>query len=144
MGHDVMTASTEDLSEMQRFLANRGVAHYLPTTVTASVDATLRALESLADAIEAAPRDGEAQPIGIHLEGPFLSHAKRGVHPSALLQPPSIELFNRFHTAARGHIRLMTIAPEPNAATPSEPSRPRLGLYIEAHAALRRDGLPSP
>ena len=123
MGHDVMSASAADLSEMQRFLATRGVAHYLPTTVTATIDNTLRALESLADAIEAAPRNGEAQPIGIHLEGPFLSHAKRGVHPPALLQPPSIELFDRFHTAARGHIRLMTIAPEPNAATnPGGPS----------------------
>lgn len=121
MGHDVMTATPADLGEMQRFLANRGVALYLPTTVTASVDATLHALESLADAIEAAPRDGEAQPIGIHLEGPFLSHAKRGVHPPALLQPPSIELFDRFYAAARGHIRLLTIAPEPNAAAPSGP-----------------------
>ena len=133
MGHDVMTASPADLSEMQRFLASRGVAHYLPTTVTAPIDATLRALESLADATEAAPRDGEARPIGIHLEGPFLSHAKRGVHPPALLQPPSIELFDRFRAAARGHIRLMTIAPEPNAAGP--PSGPSTALDLIAHAA---------
>jgi N-acetylglucosamine-6-phosphate deacetylase len=112
MGHDVMSASPAGLREMQRFLASRGVAHYLPTTVTAPVDATLHALEALADAIEAAPREGEARPVGIHLEGPFLSHAKRGVHPTALLQPPSIELFDRFNAAARGHIRLMTIAPE--------------------------------
>ncbi len=50
--------------------------------------------------------------MGIHLEGPFLSHAKRGVHPAAELQPPSIPLFDRLQQAARGHIRLMTIAPE--------------------------------
>jgi N-acetylglucosamine-6-phosphate deacetylase len=38
------------------------------------------------------------------------------VHPPELLQPPSIELFDRFWQAARGHIRLMTVAPElPNA-----------------------------
>ncbi len=139
MGHDVMSASTADLSEMQRFLAARGVAHYLPTTVTASVGATMRALESLANAIEAAPRDGEARPIGIHLEGPFLSHAKRGVHPPALLQPPSIELFDRFYAAARGHIRLLTIAPEPNAAAPSGPwalePGPSPALDLIAHAA---------
>jgi len=132
MGHDVMSASAADLSEMQRFLASRGVAHYLPTTVTAPVDATLRALEALADAIEAAPRDGEAQPIGIHLEGPFLSHAKRGVHPPALLQPPSIELFDHFYAAARGHIRLMTIAPEPNAV--AVPSGPSAALDLIRHA----------
>lgn len=112
MGHDVMSASPADLSEMQQFLATRGVAHYLPTTVTAPIDATLRALDALANAIESKPRDGEAQPVGIHLEGPFLSHAKRGVHPADELQPPSIELFDRFNQAARGHIRVLTIAPE--------------------------------
>jgi N-acetylglucosamine-6-phosphate deacetylase len=124
VGHDVMQSSPKDLSKIQRFLAQHGVAHYLPTTVTAPIDTTLRALEALANAIEAAPSDHEqvdpanigARPIGIHLEGPFLSHAKRGVHPPAELQPPSIDLFNRFQTAARGHIKLLTIAPEPNAA----------------------------
>ena len=119
MGHDVMQATPAQLSELQRFLATHGVAHYLPTTVTAPVDATLRSLEALATLIESAPRENEATPIGIHLEGPFLSHAKRGVHPPANLQPPSIELFDRFQTAARGHIKLVTIAPEPNASTAS-------------------------
>jgi N-acetylglucosamine-6-phosphate deacetylase len=112
MGYDVMTASPSELSELQQFLAKHGVAHYLPTTVTASIDDTLHALEALAGAIESEPHDKEAKPIGIHLEGPFLSHLKRGVHPAAKLQQPSIELFDRFQKAARGHISLMTIAPE--------------------------------
>ena len=111
-GHDVMHASPAELGQMQRFLASRGTAHYLPTTVTAPIDDTLRALENLADAIERPTPTNEATPIGIHLEGPFLSHAKRGVHPSNLLQRPSIALFDRFQQAARGHIRLLTVAPE--------------------------------
>jgi N-acetylglucosamine-6-phosphate deacetylase len=131
--HDVMSATPAGLSEMQRFLATRGLAHYLPTTVTAPIDATLRALESLANAIEAAPQPDEAQPVGIHLEGPFLSHAKRGVHPSDLLQPPSIELFDRFNAAARGHIKLVTIAPESNAVA-SKPSSAALDLIRYATA----------
>src|SRR6202008_3648564 len=58
-----------------------------------------------------------ATPLGIHLEGPFLSHSKRGVHTDALLEPPSIALFDRFWNAAEGKICLMTIAPElPGAA----------------------------
>jgi len=115
IGHDVMTASPSDLHQLQLFLAQHGVAHYLPTTVTASIDATLRALEALANLIESPTRANETQPIGIHLEGPFLSHAKPGVHSPALLQPPSITLFDRFQTAARGHIKLLTLAPEPGA-----------------------------
>ena len=35
-----------------------------------------------------------------------------GCTPPALLQPASVELFDRFFDAARGHIRLMTVAPE--------------------------------
>ena len=116
-GHDVMHASLADLGTMQRFLASRGTAHYLPTTVTAPVDDTLHALEALANAIERPTPANEASPIGIHLEGPFLSHSKRGVHPSDLLQPPSTVLFDRFQQAARGHVRLLTLAPEVPGAT---------------------------
>ena len=43
MGHDVMRATPDELATVQRFLATRGVAHYLPTTVTTSIDATIPA-----------------------------------------------------------------------------------------------------
>ena len=109
--HDVMEATPEAMNAVSRFLATRGVGRYLPTTVTAPVERTLRSLEGIAAAIES-PVPGGATPIGIHLEGPFISHVKRGVHPPANILPPSVELFDRFQEAARGHIRLMTIAPE--------------------------------
>ncbi|ADW69124.1 N-acetylglucosamine-6-phosphate deacetylase [Granulicella tundricola] len=115
-GEDLMAATPEGISKIQRFLATRGTSHYLPTTVTAPIDDTLRALEHLADAIEHPSAPGEATPLGIHLEGPFLSHIKRGVHPTELLQKPSIALFDRFQQAARGHIKLLTIAPESEGA----------------------------
>ncbi len=111
-GRDVMEAAPDAVGGVARMLARYGTTSFLATTVTAPVDATLQALEQIATAIEAAPIAGGAHPIGIHLEGPFLSHAKRGVHPAAQLQVPSITLFDRFYEAARGHIRLMTIAPE--------------------------------
>ncbi len=114
-GADVMEGSREVVARLGGFLAKHGVGYFLATTVTAPVDPTLRALEGIAEAIESAePADlmGGARPVGIHLEGPFISHAKRGVHPPASIQRPSIELFERFQTAARGHIKLMTVAPE--------------------------------
>jgi len=114
--HDFMAASATEMEKIGRFLAGRGVAHYLPTTVTASQDLTLCALENLADAIESGAQQYTATPVGIHLEGPFLSHAKRGVHPVDNLLLPSIELFDRFQEAARGNIRLMTMAPELHGA----------------------------
>jgi N-acetylglucosamine-6-phosphate deacetylase len=112
VNHDVMQASPAELALIGRFLAGKGVGHYLPTTVTAAIEPTLRSLEALANAIEAEPANNQARPIGIHLEGPFISHAKRGVHPPADILPPDIALFDRFQQAARGHIRLVTIAPE--------------------------------
>lgn len=109
--HDVMEGTVEGIGIISRFLATRGVGRYLATTVTAPIDTTLRSLEGIANAIDSPTRDA-AVPIGIHLEGPFISHAKRGVHPPDNILPPDISLFDRFQQAARGHIRLMTVAPE--------------------------------
>jgi N-acetylglucosamine-6-phosphate deacetylase len=113
---DFMAADAAGIAEVGRFLLTRGVAHYLPTTVTAPLDLTLKALEHLADAIESrvAVSSGApvAVPVGIHLEGPFVSHGKRGVHPEVSIREPSVELFDRLQEAARGNIRLITLAPE--------------------------------
>jgi len=115
-GHDVMEGTPRALGAIGRFLASRGTAHYLATTVTAPIHQTLHALEGIARLIEhpEAMQNGHpaARPLGIHLEGPFLSHEKRGVHPPELLVAPDIALFDRFFEAAGGHVRLMTLAPE--------------------------------
>jgi len=113
-GLDVMRASASDLPRLGKFLATHGVTAYFPTTVAAPLDSTCAALERLADAIEATVSDGpvQARPLGIHLEGPFLSHKRRGVHPPENLVEPTIAVFDRLWQAARGHVRVLTIAPE--------------------------------
>jgi len=114
-GIDLMRASPSELPGLGRFLATHGVTGYFPTTVAASLDSTCAALERLADAIEASTAGGDgvqARPLGIHLEGPFLSHKRRGVHPPENLLNPTVAVFDRLWQAARGHVRMMTIAPE--------------------------------
>ena len=113
-GVDLMRASPADLPRLNKFLAMHGVTGYFPTTVAAPLDATCAALARLADAIEAAAHENSAQarPLGIHLEGPFLSHKRRGVHPPENLVKPTLEIFDRLWQAARGHVRMLTIAPE--------------------------------
>jgi N-acetylglucosamine-6-phosphate deacetylase len=66
----------------------------------------------MADYIEADPPTGSSQATGIHIEGPFLSHDKRGMHSAEHLLLPSSQLLDQFWQASRGNIRLMTIAPE--------------------------------
>jgi len=114
-GSDVMEATEDALSIIGQFLASHGVGSYLATTVSAPVDTTLQSLSGLARLIG---KDGlGARPLGIHIEGPFISHAKRGAHAERDLVPPTVDLFDRMWEAAEGHIRLMTIAPElPGAA----------------------------
>jgi N-acetylglucosamine-6-phosphate deacetylase len=127
-GHDVMEATPEALDRMGRFLAAHGTASFLATTVTADLDTTLRSLAGLAKLIEqsASSTRAAAKPIGIHLEGPFLSHAKRGVHPPDLLLAPDSAVFDRMFDAAEGHVRLMTLAPELPGA-----------IELAAHATAR-------
>ncbi len=116
-GHDVMEGTPEALSCVGRFLASRGTGAFLATTVSASLDVTLRSLDGMAKFIAQPPVEGEAKPIGIHLEGPFLSHGKRGAHPANRLLAPDIGVFDRMFQAAQGYVRLITLAPElPGAA----------------------------
>src|SRR5262252_2730598 len=115
-GLDVMRASVDELPRLGQFLASHGVTGYFATTVAAPLDATCAALDRLADAIENKSPAGkstvEARPLGIHLEGPFLSHKRRGVHPPEYLVEPTVPIFERLWQAARGHVRMLTIAPE--------------------------------
>ena len=129
---DVMRGTASEMKQLETFLARHGVTSYFPTTVTASLDVTLSALERLADAIEAAEKNGggRAQPLGIHLEGPFLSHAKRGVHPPEDLMQPSLGAFDKLWQAARGHVRMITIAPELDGAEEVISEASRRGVCV--------------
>lgn len=109
-GRDVMEGTPDAFDTIGGFLAKHGVGAYLATTVTAPIDVTLRSLEGMSALIDR--QTAGARPLGIHLEGPFLSPHKKGAHPEHLLQEPSVELFDRMWEAAEGKVRLMTIAPE--------------------------------
>jgi N-acetylglucosamine-6-phosphate deacetylase len=137
-GYDVMDDTAEALPAIEQLLARHGVTSYFPTTVTAPMDATLRALERLADAIENREQNdnkkddvkGRPLPLGIHLEGPFISHARRGVHPAENLLAPKLNTFEQLWQAARGRIRMMTIAPELDGAPEVIAEAARRGVCV--------------
>ena len=111
-GHDLMDLNREGLARFERHLTNYGVTSYCPTTVTAPLDVTYKALSWLTEAKSFGRDRSRAKPLGLHLEGPFLSHAKRGVHPPENLVEPSPERFEKFWQAAQGNVAMITIAPE--------------------------------
>ena len=102
-GRDAMEANESALAQIERQLAKHGVTAYLPTTVTAPQEKILKALDGLGKLIATANKNpGRAVPLGIHLEGPFISHEKRGVHPPQDLLPPSPQALDRFWQASAG------------------------------------------
>lgn len=123
-GHDVMHPTDEALSAVSTSLFRHGTSAFYPTTVSASRDQTLRAVEFLGEAIkriEAGEFPGQnrepiAIPLGIHLEGPFISTTKRGTHPAQHITPPSKEFLNDLLDASDERIELLTVAPEVEGA----------------------------
>ena len=83
---------------------------------------------------------------GIHLEGPYISHARCGSHDPLALREPSIEILEEMLTLAKGAIKMVTIAPELRSAMDSIEMMVRKGIvvavghsngrYEEASAAL--------
>lgn len=150
-GHDVMEATPEAMHAVTSRVARRGTTSIVATTVSAPTDETCRSLEGLAAYIaspknQSPPRSEAAEVLGIHLEGPFLSHARRGVHPESSLAQPSVQLLEQFLAAAGGYARMLTVAPELPGALDLVDRARRDGIviglghtdatYAEAEAAI--------
>jgi len=116
-GHDVMEGTAEALGAVTSTVARHGTTSLVATTVTASAEHTCRAVAGIAQWIESqrelpAGHAPQAEVLGIHFEGPFISSARRGVHPPEWIVPPSAELLQAFTDAAHGTGRILTLAPE--------------------------------
>lgn len=99
----------EGLDQLSRYYACHGVTSFLATTMTLKEKTLLPAMEAVA-AFERP--EGGAKCAGIHLEGPFLSYAKRGAQPAENLHAPDEAMFSRLNAASGGKVRLVTVAPE--------------------------------
>ena len=108
MGLDYMDATEEAFQGISRHLAAHGVTTALAATAAASVDAILACLQSYRRWL-ARPAQG-CRLVGIHLEGPFLSHANRGAQPEASLRVPRDGY--GFILEHADVIRMATVSPE--------------------------------
>jgi N-acetylglucosamine-6-phosphate deacetylase len=103
-GVDFFAADADGYRRAGDALLETGVTAYLPTFVTAPEEQLLAALREVP-----AGADGP-RILGVHLEGPFLSPLRLGIHPAAARRDPDVELLERL--LAAGPVRLMTVAPE--------------------------------
>jgi N-acetylglucosamine-6-phosphate deacetylase len=134
-------------------VARFGTTSIVATTVTASPDETCRSVAAIARAAERGAvasglgSDGaRAEILGVHFEGPFISEARRGVHPAEWIAAPSVALLDRFLDAAQDAARILTLAPELPGALELVREARRRGLvaamghtdasYPEAEAAI--------
>lgn len=108
-GFDVMDATPEALNGIASALPREGTTSFLATTITQSDDAICKALQntSLFTANE-----NQAEMLGVHLEGPFISPKRAGAQPIEHIFQSSISLFEKWQNLSGNRIKLVTLAPE--------------------------------
>ncbi|MFC4557538.1 N-acetylglucosamine-6-phosphate deacetylase [Virgibacillus kekensis] len=111
-GADVMDGTPEALSTMAKALPAEGTTGFLATTITQSPENIEKALKNVAGYTS---RPGQAEVIGIHLEGPFIEKSKKGAQPAEYIQKPDINLFKKWQELSDNKIRTITMAPEHDA-----------------------------
>jgi N-acetylglucosamine-6-phosphate deacetylase len=109
-GHDAM-GSRDELQAMARALLGHGVTSFLPTAVSAPFERLAAFAATVRSAARVAGVGAAAQPVGFHLEGPFLSPSRAGVHDPSFLRSPAETTPDELDPLLDG-LRLMTIAPE--------------------------------
>ncbi|MDZ7676438.1 MAG: amidohydrolase family protein [Acidimicrobiales bacterium] len=109
-----LRSEPDRLWEVSAALPRFGVTAWLPTIVTS----TPETIEAAQAALHDGPPDGwrGAWPIGLHLEGPFLSPDAAGAHPVDLLRPPNLDAIADW--APETGIVMVTMAPELPGAGP--------------------------
>jgi N-acetylglucosamine-6-phosphate deacetylase len=105
--------STQDVRRMVDMLGATGTTRHFPTVITAPTETILRNLELISSLCDS-DRELAAAIPGIHVEGPFISpvDGPRGVHDPAYVRLPDYAEYEEWQAAAKGRIRLITLAPE--------------------------------
>ena len=116
--------SRSDVETVVRTHLEHGTTTMVASLVTDSLDGLAASCSSLAALAD------EGLVAGIHLEGPWLSPARAGAHEASLFVAPTLEAVDRLVEAARGHLRMVTLAPELPGALVAIPELVAAGVVV--------------
>jgi N-acetylglucosamine-6-phosphate deacetylase len=111
-GVDLVDADPEGWATVRRRLPETGVTSFLPTFITAPVPELVRALRRTATLLSDGLARYGARVLGVHVEGPFLAHRRRGAHNADWLCDPEPAAVQALLSAAPELLRVHTLAPE--------------------------------
>ena len=115
-GADFSDGDYEGLKAMAKYYAQSGATSFAPASMTLPYDVLSKAFATGKKLAEEAP-EGYSRFMGIQMEGPYFSYAKRGAQNPDYLKEPDFEGFKKLYDECDGLIRIVDIAPElPGAA----------------------------
>jgi N-acetylglucosamine-6-phosphate deacetylase len=126
-GSDTMDGTAEALSTISKSLLSFGVTGYLPTTMTMGKERIAQVLSTIASWKR---KCGEAEILGVHLEGPWISPKYKGAQNPEYILPPRKGDGKWVFEASQGMVKIVTLAPEQGEADAVIQELTKLGIQV--------------
>ena len=111
-GDDFCDGSRDAIARIAEYEASVGVTAIAPATMTLPVEELEQILRVAAEYKKGPHSKKEADFVGINMEGPFISPAKKGAQDERNIIPCDVKVCERFLEVSEGLVKFMGIAPE--------------------------------
>lgn len=111
-GYDFCDGTQEAIQAIAQYEASEGITQICPATMTFPEEELIR-IGTVASAYN---NESGAILCGINMEGPFISHTKKGAQNDSYILAPDAGMFRRVQSASNGFYKLLDLAVEGPAA----------------------------